>query len=191
MGDVGSFSLTKLFDKTLLAELISEDVRRDRLRRVIERNDRAGFELMGPYTNSLWNQLSVIDDCILVNNTLAVPIQLRPAVMKRIQRGHPGQEAMIDVSNYLWWPQMHKDIVNLAEECRECTRYGENAKHILPKNSSQPLPLLSQPGQEVQLDYAGPLEDYKGRKIYLLTAIDHYSKFPLVKITKSTGGNPL
>ena len=55
------------------------------------------------------------------------------------------------------------------------------------KNSLQPLPLLSQPGQEVQLDYAGPLEDCKG-KIYLLTAIDRYSKFPSVKVMKSTGG---
>ena len=186
MGDVESFSLLKLFDKTLLAELISEDVWMDRLRRVIERKDRAGFELMGPYTNPLWNQLSVTDDCILVDNRIAVPVQLRQAVMKRIHRGHPGQEAMIDVSNYLWWPHMHKDIVNLAEECRECTRYGKNAKYILPKNSSQPLPLLSQSGQEVQLDYAGTLEDYKGKKIYLLTAIYRFSKFPSVKVTKST-----
>ena len=84
--------------------------------------------------------------------------------MKRTHRGHPGQEAMLDLSNYLWWPHMHKDIVNLAEEYRECTRYGKNAKNIIPKNSSQPLQLLSQPGQEVQLDYAGPLEDGKGKK---------------------------
>ena len=133
MSNVGNSSLSKLFDKTLLAELISEDVWMDRLRRVIERKDRAGFELMGPYTNPLWNQLSVVDDCILVDNRLAVPIQLRPAVMKRIHRGHPGQEVMLDVSNYLWWLHMHKKIVNLAEECRECTRYGKNAKYILPK----------------------------------------------------------
>ena len=160
----------------------------DRLRRVIERNDRYSFELMGPYTNPLWHQLSVVDDCILVDNRLAVPEQLRLAVLKRIHRGHPGQEAMLDVSKYLWWPHMHKDIVNLAEECRSCTRYGKNAKYIIPKNATKPLPLLTQPGQEIQLDYAGPLEDYKGKKIYLLVAIDRYSKFPSVKITKSTGG---
>ena len=47
---------------------------------------------------------------------------------------------------------------------------------------------MSQPGQELQLDYAGPLEDHKGKKIYLLVAIDRYSKFPSVKVTKSTGG---
>ena len=158
-------NLNKLFDRSLLAELISEDAWMDRLRRVIERNDRYSFELMGPYTNPLWHQLSVVDGCILVDNRLAVPEQLRLAVLKSIHRGHPGQEAMLDVSKYLWWPHMHKDIVNLAEECRSCTRYGKNAKYIIPKNATKPLPLLTQPDQEIQLDYAGPLEDYKGKKI--------------------------
>ena len=64
-------NLTKLFDRSLLAELITQDPWMDRLRRVIERNDRHSFELMGPYTNPLWHQLSVVDDCILVDNRLA------------------------------------------------------------------------------------------------------------------------
>ena len=182
-------NLTKLFDRSLLAEVIAEDPWMNRLLRVIERNNRHSFELMGPYTNPLWHQLSVVDDCILVDNRLAVPGQLRQAVLKRIHRGHPGQEAMLDVSKYLWWPHMHKDIVNLAEECRSCTPYGKSANYIIPKNASKPPPLLTQPSQEVQLDYAGPLEDHKGKKIYLLVAKDRYSKFPSVKITKSTGEN--
>ena len=107
----------------------------DRLRRVVERNDRQGFELMGPYTNPLWHQMSVVDDCLLVDNRLAVPDKLRQAVLRRLHQGHPGQEAMLEVSSYLWWPHMHKDIVNLAEECRSCTRYGKNAKYIIPKIS--------------------------------------------------------
>ena len=181
-------NLSKLFDRNLLAELTTEDTWMDRLWRVIERKDRHSFELMGPYTNSLWHQMSVVDVCIVVDGRLAVPGQLRPAVLKRIHRGHPGQEAMLDVSRYLWWPHMRKDIVNMAEECRSCTRYGKNAKYVIPKKASKPLPLLSQPGQELQLDYAGPLEDTKGKKTYLLVAIDRYSKFLLVKVTKSTGG---
>ena len=181
-------SLEKLFDKSLLAELVAGDTWMDRLSRVVERNDRHGFELMGPYTNPLWHQMSVVDDCLLVDNRLAVPEKLRQAVLRRLHQGHPGHEAMLEVSNYLWWPHMHKDIVNMAEECRSCTRYGKNAKCIIPENSAKPLPLLTQAGQELQLDYAGPLEDHKGRKIYLLGAIDRHSKFPSVKVTKSTGG---
>ena len=180
-------SLDKLFNKSFLAELVSEDTWMDRLTRLVERNDRHGFELMGPYTNPLWYQMSVVDDCLLVDNRLAVPEKLRQAVLRRLHQGHPGQEAMLKISNYLWWPHMHKDIVNMAEECRSCTRYGKNAKYLIPKTSAKPLPLLSQPGQELQLDYAGPLEDHKGKKIYLLVAIDSYSKFPSVKVTKSTG----
>ena len=62
---------------------------------------------------------------------------------------------------------MNKDIVNLAEECRSCTRYGKNVKYLISKNASKPLPLLTQPGQEVQLDYAGPIENQKGKKLPL------------------------
>ena len=181
-------NLAKLFDKNLLAELTTEDTWMDRLRRVIERGDKQGFELIGPYTNPLWSQMAEQDDCILANNRLAVPVQLRQAVLKRIHRGHPGHEAMLGVSQYLWWPHMNKYIVNLAEECRSCTRYGKNVKYLISKNASKPLPLLTQPGQEVQLDYAGPIENQKGKKIYLLVAIDRFSKFPSVKVTKSTSG---
>ena len=78
---------------------------------------------------------------------------------------------------------MHKDIVNMAEECRSCPGYGKKVKYVIPKNSAKPLPLLTQPGQELQLDYAGPLEDHKGKQINLLVAIDRYSKFPSVKVT--------
>ena len=156
-------NLSKLFDKSLLTELNSEDTWMDRLRLVIEQGDEQGFELMGPYTNPLWSQMAVQDDCILVNDRLAVPLQLRQAVLKRIHRGHLGQEAMLGVSQYLWWPHMHKDIVNLAEECRNCTRYGKNVKYLIQKNASKPLPLLPQPGQEVQLDYAGRLENHRGK----------------------------
>ena len=118
----------------------------------------------GTIYNPLWSQMAVQDDCILVKNRLAVPVQLRQAVLKRIHRGHPGQEAMLGVSQYLWWPHINKDIVNLGEECRSCTRYGKNVKYPISKNASKTLPLLTQPGQEVQLDYAGPIENQKGKK---------------------------
>ena len=115
-------NLSKLFDKNILAELTSEDTWMDRLRRVIERGDKRGFELMGPYTYPLWSQMAVQDDCILVNNRLAVPLHMRQAVLKLNHREHPGQEIKQGVSKYLWWPHLHKGIVNLAEECRSCTR---------------------------------------------------------------------
>ena len=155
-------NLSKLFDKSLLAELTSENIWMDWLRRAIERRTNKDSS----YTNLLWSQMAVQDDCILVNIRLAVPPQLRQAVLKRIQRGHPGQEAIMGVSQYLWWPHMHKDKVNLAEECRSCTRYGKNVNYLISINASKPLALLTQPGQEVQLDYAGLLENHRGKSTF-------------------------
>ena len=78
----------------MFAQLISEDVWMGCLRQVIEQKDRVGFELMGLFTSPL------VGDCIFVDR-LAVPGQPRPAVMKRIHRGHPRQEAMPEVLIYL------------------------------------------------------------------------------------------
>ena len=58
-GESGLCNFSKLLNKILPAELVTEDTWMDRLRRVIERNDRHEFELIGPYTNPLWHQLSV------------------------------------------------------------------------------------------------------------------------------------
>ena len=150
-------NLAKLFDKNLLAELTTEDTWMDRLRRVVERGDKQGFELMGPYTNPLWSQMAVQDDCILVNNRLAVPIQLRPAVLKRIHRGHPGQEAMLGAAQYLWWPHMNKDIVNLAEECRSCTRYDKQHLERSALTASQMKRRIDQSRENLKIVRKGQL----------------------------------
>ena len=86
----------------------------DRLRQVIERETNKD----GPYTNPLWSKMVVKEDCLMLNNNFAVPLQLRQVVLKQIHRCNLGQEVMLGVSQYLWWPHMHKGIVNLAEECR-------------------------------------------------------------------------
>ena len=60
---------------------------------------------------------------------------------------------------------MHQDIISLAEKCRKCARYGKNAIYVIPKTSAKPRPLLTQPGQEIQLDFAGPLEVHKEKNV--------------------------
>ena len=77
---------------------------------------------MGPYSDHLWNQLAVRDDCILVDSRFAVPVQLHPVISKRNHEEHPGEEAMLGVKKYLWWPHMRKGV-KLAKEYRSCTRY--------------------------------------------------------------------
>ena len=68
----------------------------------------------------------------------------------------------------------------------ECTLFGKNIKSSTTYNSAKPLPTLSAPNQELQLDFAGPLIDDKKGKIYILVAIGRFSKYPSVMLTKTT-----
>ena len=86
---------------------------------------------------------------------------------------------------------MHRDIVQLCKDCSQCTKFGKNLKANASFNSSKPLPLLSGPNEELQLDYAGPLLDSLGNSTYILVAIDRYSKYPSAMITRSTGGRKI
>ena len=40
--------------------------------------------------------------------------------------------------------------------------------------------------KEVELDFAGPLQDEQNRDAYILVAIDKWSKFPTAKVVSNT-----
>ena len=86
---------------------------------------------------------------------------------------------------------MHRHIVQLSKDCPQCTKFGKNLKANTSFNSTKPLPLLSGPNEELQLDYVGPLLDSDGNNIYILVAIDRYSKYPSGMIIRSTGGKKI
>ena len=134
-----------------------------------------------------WPKAAVVNNCVVIDNKLAIPEPLRQAVLTRLHQSHPGQEAMMAASEYLWWPYMNRQIIDTCEKCRECTLFGKNLKPASTFNTAQPLPVLSEPNQELQLDFAGPILDDKGSKIFLLVAIDRFSKFPSALISKTTG----
>ena len=82
---------------------------------------------------------------------------------------------------------MNRQIVEKCQGCMECTKFGKNLKSYKTFNSSLPLPPLFAPNDEVQLDFAGPLQDEKGKKVFILVAVDRFSKFPSALLTKNTG----
>ena len=84
---------------------------------------------------------------------------------------------MIYLAQFVWYPQIHRDIVALAQRCKQCTRSGKNLKPIIPKNKHVELQQLSEPNEEVQKDFAGPITN-NNRDIYILVTIDRYSRYP-------------
>ena len=179
--------LPGLFDADFLAELTEEDRFLGPMKRAIINKDITSFNKFGSYMAQFWPKAAVVNNCVVIDNKLAIPEPLRQAVLSRLHRSHPGQEARMAASEYLCWSFMNRQIIDTCEKCRECTLFGKNLKRASTFNTAQPLPALSGPSQELQLDFAGPILDDKGSKIFLLVAVDRFSKFPPVLISKTTG----
>ena len=74
-------------------------------------NDYEGFCRIDPYIRTFWDSITVVDGCVIIDDRIAIPQCLQKAVLSRLHHSHPGQEALIDAAQYVWWPQIHRDIV--------------------------------------------------------------------------------
>ena len=64
---------------------------------------------------------------------------------------------------------------------------GKNLKYQITKNEFGKLKTLTQPGQEIQIDFSGKLNNKKlNGEHQILIAIDRFSKYPTAKICKSS-----
>ena len=93
---------------------------------------------------------------------------------------------MLDLSNHVWFPHMHRAIVQMAQNCKHCTEEVKNLKPIIGKKHSFQMEPVVEPNEEVQLDFAGPLPDELNKEAYILVAIDKWSKFPTAKVVTNT-----
>ena len=129
--------LPGLFDADLLAELTEEDRFLGPMKRAIINKDVTSFNKLGAYMAQFWPKAAVINNCAILDNKLAIPEILRQAVLARLHRSHPGQEAMMSASEYIWWPFLNRQIVETCDKCRECTLYGKNLKLVRTFHTAQ------------------------------------------------------
>ena len=94
---------------------------------------------------------------MLYDNKLVTPRNLKQFDIVAIHQTHPGQADMLSLGNLVWFPCIHRCLTSKAEACEECTKQGKNLKPILPKQSLGKLPPLSEPNEELQTDFAGPI----------------------------------
>ena len=84
---------------------------------------------------------------------------------------------------------MNRDLLVKAIECKSCTAIGKNLKSVIPAKQFKAHTLCIVPNQEIQIDFAGPINNENEHEIYILTCIDRFSKYPsaeLVDIANSS-----
>ena len=79
----------------------------------------------GQYWFNVRNRLHVREDCLLIDERIVIPTQLRQTVPESLHLTHPGSAALLDLCQNVWFPHIHRSIVQMAKNCKDCTEFGK------------------------------------------------------------------
>ena len=83
--------------------------------------------------------------------------------------------------------EQKQDIEKKVKDCTACLASGKNLNYQLPKKHYGKLEKLSEPGQDLQIDFTGKLHNKKlNGETQILIAINRFSKWSTVKICKTS-----
>ena len=123
---------------------------------------------------------------LFYNDKIVSPENMRTTIIAMLHHGHISAAKMDHLAEAFWWPGMHREIQEKAESCPSCRAAGENITTQISSTKQNNLEILTEPNQEIQLDFAGPIKSKTRGDVYILVAIDRFSKWPTAQICKST-----
>ena len=181
-------NLNQLFTKSFLAVLTNKDAVLKEIRDCVLQDDKARCKEVSPYMHSFSKDFHVRFGCLCVDERVAIPNSIKEAVVESLHMTHPGSWEMISLSQYAWWPYMHREILAKASDCVPCTDNGKDSNPIIPKPKWYPHKACQEPNEEIQIDFRGPITNEKDKDIYFLACIDRYSKYPTARIFENANG---
>ena len=125
--------LAKVFGEEFLAEATKQDLSPTPIIKMIRDRDWESLKKTNKYFHSLRKDLAVTDTgCMLYDNKLVIPRNLKQLVIDAIHQTHSGQAGMLSLGILVWLLCIHRSLKSKAQSCEECTKQGKNLKPILP-----------------------------------------------------------
>ena len=113
------------------------------------------------------SHLSTRFGLLFYNDKIVIPENMRTTVIAMLHQGQTSAEKMEQIAGAFWWPGMNREIQEKAESCPSCRAAGKNIITQIPSTENNSLEILTEPNQEIQLDFAGPIKS-KHAAIYIL-----------------------
>ena len=85
---------------------------------------------------------------------------------------------MLSMVADIWWPRIHREVIDQARLCENCLQAGKNLKCVLSQTANGKISVAKEQNEEIAIDFAGPFQNAKEGKKYLLVSIDHFSGWP-------------
>ena len=166
-------------------ETIIQETKNDfvlnKVKQMLETNE-VNDDCQKPFFN-MRNELSISSDgLILCGDRIVIPQACQELVIKVAHLGHQGKEKTKKLlANYVWFTNMNSKVDAGILKCQSC-----NANTV--KHQFEPLVMSAMPNgvwEDLAVDFHGPLPSGD----YLMVTIDEFSRFPIVKIIKSTSAD--
>ena len=151
--------------------------------------DGRPLDRFGAYLKTFQRDIHVKEGLLFNENKLKVLAALRSPLMSLLHETHPVLFGMKSLEENIWWPHLYREIYYHGKNCIQCLKAGKTLKVILDSNNTEKIPVLSEPNEELNLEFAGPLEKNWGNSQYLLLCIDRFSKFPSAKKVNNTSAS--
>ena len=112
---------------------------------------------------------------------------MRTTVEAMLHHGHAAPDKMDKAAEAFRWPGMYREIPEKSEKCPSCRTACKNLKTQIPSTEINQLELLTEPNQEIQLDFAGPIKSERRGDVYIFVAVDRFSTRPTAQFCKKYG----
>jgi len=110
---------------------------------------------------------------------IVLPRELRKTFLSAVHSGMTAahlarRRTAAAIQKRAYWPTWSTDLDNFLRECSACARYYRGAT---PKNVALQTPLVGEPWYRVSVDITGPHPRSSKSNVYILTLVDHFSKW--------------
>ena len=132
------------------------------------------------------SHLSTRFGLLFYNDKIVIPKNMRTTVIAMLHHRHTSPGKMEQLAGAFWWPGMNREVHEKAKPCSSCRAAGKSIITRIPSTEKNNLEISTEPNQEIQLDFAGPIKSKTRGDVYILVAIDRFSKWPTAHICNST-----
>ena len=112
----------------------------------------------GSYMKKYEKDQHTRDDLLFKDNKIVIPAAARGAFSSMLHESHPDQFGMKFLAEHIWWPHYYREIFYHGKSCKQCSKAGKNLRVLLGSDQVNKIPELSFANEEINLDFAGPLD---------------------------------
>ena len=147
--------------------------------RILQNRDSTQIARLPPPWRKKFQSLGLDSNNVLyLDERLVIPKHMRENILTAIHLGHAGRDAMLRDAADVWWPRIHREFGERANNCPECIRAGKNMNCLKSQKKLGTLPKADKPNEEISLDFAGPFHKTSNTKKYTLVSVDNNSGWP-------------